>query len=288
MTRRRRSGRPRVPRGIALVAVLWIVGALSVLVTGVVLAQRAELRMAGVARASLVGEAAGQAAIHIVLQRMSGGGDRIDRLTRIAVRHDERDIVVEVMPLTGLVDLNLAPRPLLEAFVARAGGADETLARQVAEAVVARREAARGPAEPSSLLAAPEELLSLPGVDYDLFARLEPMVTTGSGGVGRINPLAAPDEVLRFLAAGDVALARRVADDRDAGVVAIDTSRLEGAFIDAMVSTRHRFTAQVPMADGARVLVVRDVDTAVDSASPAPWQTLRASTRWIAAPVAER
>ncbi len=288
MTRRRRSGRPRVPRGIALVAVLWIVGALSVLVTGVVLAQRAELRMAGAARASLVGEAAGQAAIHIVLQRMTAGGDRIDRLTRVAVRHDERDIVVEVMPLTGLIDLNLAPRPLLEAFVARAGGADEKLARQVAEAVVARREAAPGPAEASSLLAAPEELLSLPGVDYDLFARLAPMVTTGSGGVGRINPLAAPDEVLRFLAAGNAALARRVADDRDAGVVAIDTSRLEGAFIDATVSTRHRFTAQVPMADGARVLVVRDVDTAVDSLSPAPWQTLRASTRWIAAPVAER
>jgi general secretion pathway protein K len=277
-----------VPRGIALVAVLWIVGALSVLVTGVVLAQRAELRMAGAARASLVGEAAGQAAIHIVLQRMTAGGDRIDRLTRVAVRHDERDIVVEVMPLTGLIDLNLAPRPLLEAFVARAGGADEKLARQVAEAVVARREAAPGPAEASSLLAAPEELLSLPGVDYDLFARLAPMVTTGSGGVGRINPLAAPDEVLRFLAAGNAALARRVADDRDAGVVAIDTSRLEGAFIDATVSTRHRFTAQVPMADGARVLVVRDVDTAVDSLSPAPWQTFRTSTRWIAAPVAER
>jgi general secretion pathway protein K len=268
--------------------VLWIVGALSVLVTGVVLAQRAELRMAGAARASLVGEAAGQAAIHIVLQRMTAGGDRIDRLTRVAVRHDERDIVVEVMPLTGLIDLNLAPRPLLEAFVARAGGADEKLARQVAEAVVARREAAPGPAEASSLLAAPEELLSLPGVDYDLFARLAPMVTTGSGGVGRINPLAAPDEVLRFLAAGNAALARRVADDRDAGVVAIDTSRLEGAFIDATVSTRHRFTAQVPMADGARVLVVRDVDTAVDSLSPAPWQTFRTSTRWIAAPVAER
>jgi general secretion pathway protein K len=267
---------------MALVAVLWIVAALSVLVAGVVQAQRAELRMAGAARASLVGEAAGQAAIHLVLQRLGGGAPLVDRLTRTTVRYGELDITVELMPLTGLVDLNLAPPPLLAAFFARAGGADAGRARAIADALVARRNAADAAPGLPPLLSAPEELLSVPGVDYDLFARITGLVTTDSRGGGRINPLAAPVEVLSFLAPDNAALARRIADERDAGAVAIDTTRLEGAFIDATVSSRYRFTAQVPMLDGARVLVVRDVDTLAAAGAAAPWQTLRTSTRWLA------
>lgn len=277
----RRADAPRhaaAASGVALIAVLWIVAALSVLVTGVVVAQRSELRLAGVARAGIVGDAAGQAAIHLVLQRMSGGAARVDRLTRATVDYDGREIVVEIMPLTGLVDLNLAPAPLLAAWLAFAGDIDEARARAVADALVARRQ--RGA---DALLDAPEELLTLPGVDYDLFARLAPFVTTDSRGGGRIHPLAAPHEVLVFLAGGNAAVARRIADDRDAGLAAIDTTRLEGAFIDATVSSRYRFTAHVPMADGARVLVVRDVDVTAAPAGAAPWQTLRASTRWVGA-----
>lgn len=264
---------------MALVAVLWIVAALSVLVTGVVQAQRAELRLAGAARASLLGDAAGQAAIYLVLQRLGGGAPHVDRLTRTVVRYGEQDLTVEVRPLTGLVDLNLAPAPLLAAFFARVGGADDGRASAIADALVARRSANGGA---SGLLSAPEELLSVPGVDYELFARIAGFVTTDSRGGGRINPLAAPIEVLSFLAPGNAALARRIADERDAGAVAIDTTRLEGAFIDATVSSRTRFTAHVPMPDGARVLVVRDIDTSAAAGAAAPWQTLRASTRWIA------
>jgi general secretion pathway protein K len=277
VTARRRASFP-ARRGVALIAVLWIVAALTVLVTGVVQAQRSELRLAGAERASLVGEAAGQAAIHVVLQRLVGGAPRVDRLTRTAVRYDERDVVVEVMPLTGLVDLNRAPVPLLTAWLIHAGGLDEPRAREVADALVARRTAGS-----DALLDAPEELLTLPGVDVDLFARLAPFVTTDSRGGGRLNPLAAPFDVLLFLAGGNAAVAQRIADDRDAGVPAIDTTRLEGAFIDATVSSRYRFTARVPMPDGAVVLVVRDVDVTAPPSSRAPWQTLRASARRLAA-----
>lgn len=269
---------PRAARGVALIAVLWIVAALAVLVTGLVQAQRSELRLAGVARASLVGEAAGQAAIHLVLQRMAGGGPRVDRLTRTDVDYDGRAIAVEVMPMTGLVDLNQAAAPLLAALLQRVGGLDEPQARALADTLVARRTEGA-----DALLDAPEALLSLPGVGYDLFARLAPFVTTGSRGGGRINALAAPYDMLLFLAGGNAAVAQRIADDRDAGVAAIDTTRLEGAFIDATVSSRYRITARVPLPDGAHVLAVRDVDLAAGAGQGAPWQTLRASTRWVAA-----
>lgn len=269
----RRAG---ASHGVALIAVLWIVAALAVLVTGVVQAQRSELRLAAAGRASLTGEAVGQAAIHVVLQRMAGGAPRVDRLTRTSVDYDGRTITVEVMPLTGLVDLNQASAPLLAALLRYAGGLDEPQARVLADALVERRTAGA-----DGLLDAPEELLSLPGVDYDLFARLSPFVTTGSRGGGRVRPLAAPYEVLLFLAGGNAEVAQRIADDRDAGVAAIDTTRLEASFIDATVSSRYRFTARVPMPDGSSVLVQRDVDLVATPGNPSPWRTLRASTRWM-------
>lgn len=266
-------------RGMALIAVLWMVAALSVLVAGVVQAQRGELRMASAARDTLQGEAAGQAAIYSALQRITAGGPGVTGLARMALPQGGLDIPVEVMPLTGLVDLNLAPAPLVEALLGTVGGTPAEPARAIAEALVLRRQAG---AEAGGMLASPEELLALPGVDYDLFARITGFVSTDSRGSGRINPLAAPLEVLQFLARGDQALAERIAADRDAGAVAIDTTRLEGAFIDASVSSRFRFTAYVPLANGVVVRVIRDIDTQPAPDSAAPWRTLRAATRWSA------
>ena len=53
-------------RGIALIAVLWIVTALSVIVTGVVHSVRSEVRLVSVARQSTEAAALGEAAIMLV------------------------------------------------------------------------------------------------------------------------------------------------------------------------------------------------------------------------------
>jgi len=275
----------RPAAGVALIAVLWMVAAMSVLVTGIVQTQKAELRQAGAARARLIAGATGQAAIQLVLQRLTGGGPKPDRLTRTTVRHAGLDIEVEVMPLTGLVDLNTAEEPLLVALLVQAGGIDEPRARSIAAAVIDRRKPrAEAPALPPRL-EAPEELLSLPGVDVDLFATLHALMTTESAGNGRVNALAAPESVLSVLARGNADLARRIALARDSGAAGIDTTQLEAAFIDGTVSSRYRFTATVPMADGSRVAVVRDVETAPAADVAAPWQTLRSSSRRLGASV---
>ena len=59
-------------RGMALVAVLWIVAALSILVTGMVKAQRDEIRLVASARQTVQGHAMANAAIQMVLQAMAG------------------------------------------------------------------------------------------------------------------------------------------------------------------------------------------------------------------------
>ncbi|ODU10758.1 MAG: hypothetical protein ABS84_01940 [Rubrivivax sp. SCN 71-131] len=279
---------PRAHRGVALIIVLWIVGALSVLVLGLVHAQRSELRLASAARELTRESAIGRAAIQLAAQLQRAQRAQPSppvRLQRIAVSYGGRDVVVEVMPLTGLVDLNEAPLPLLAALFAQAGSLDEPAARALAAATLARREQ-RLPDGSDNRLQAVEELLSLPGVDYPLLARIAPLVTIDSAGSGRVNALAAPYEVLLVLARGRADIARRVADDRDAGHAGVDTTRLEAEYIDATVSSRYRFTAHVPADDGSRVLVQRDIDlrpaAPADRAVPleqAPWQTLR-SRQW--------
>jgi general secretion pathway protein K len=100
-------------------------------------------------------------------------------------------------------------------------------------------------------------------------------LTTDSRGSGRINPLAASQEVLLLLAGGDQGLAKQVAANRDAGVAGMDTTRLQTAFTDSSTSSRLRFRAFVPSLDGP-VAIVRDIDISPVAEGTAPWRTLRA------------
>lgn len=260
-------------RGVALVAVLWVVAALSILVAGLVQTQREEIRTASSTRARLRGEALGQGAIHIVVQGLLAETERRGRLARLQVDYQGAQVQVEMQPLNGLVDLNLAPAPLLAALFTVNGGLEPAAAERIAASVVALREAR--PAGPPPRFQAPEELLSVEGVDYDLYARLAHLVTTDARGTGRVNPLAAPPDVLLLLAGGDQTLASRVAADRDADVPGMDTTRLQAAFTDNSFSSRFRFKAYVPFPDGSRVVVTRDIDISAAADGTAPWRTMR-------------
>lgn len=266
--------RGRMQRGVALVAVLWVVAALSILVTGLVQTQREEIRAASSAHIRQQADAIGQGAIELVVQGMVMQPAAHARLARTRVSYDGVDMVVEAQPLAGLVDLNLAPAPLLAALFTVNGGVDKGTADRLAASLVAMREVR--PAAPAPRFQAPEELLGVEGVDYDLYARLAHLVTTDSRGTGRINPLAAPLEVLLLLARGDQALASRIAADRDADAPGMDTTRLEAAFTDTSVSSRFRFRAFVPFPDGAQVTVVRDIDISPVTEGTVPWRTMRA------------
>lgn len=272
--------RHRSSRGVALVMVLWIVAALTVLVTGVVQAQRGEVRLASAARERLLAEAAGMSAIHLAVQRVVGSAQPVDRLQRVAVDLQGVAVQVEVMPMTGLVDLNAAPEALLAELFRRSAGLDDGEGAALAAAVVARRQGGDGPGPRGPRrLDAPEELLALGRVDPDLFAKIAPLVTTDSGGNGRVHALSAPLGVLRILARGRDDVAQRLASDRDAGLSGIDTTRLEAAFIDGTVGTRLRLSARVPRSDGTHWLVVRDIDLRPAPVGGLPWQILRSEVR---------
>ncbi len=264
---------------MALIAVLWLVAALSLMVTGVSGVIRQETRMVGVAKDKVTAQAQGDAAIVIVLQQIAAQKTVIQQLTEVPVSYQGSDVAVSVMPLSGLININGASLPLLNALLTIGGGVPDGAAQDMAINILERRERSSVEGRRPERFEAIEDLMQVPGIDYDLYSRLAPLITaatSGSGGTA-VNPLAAPPEVLLILAGGDANVANRIAAARAAGDVAIDTSGLDGSLARAGGGQRrYRVTAKVPMADGRTFLVDRSVYFGSRTRDGLPWYTFEA------------
>jgi len=268
--------------GLALVAVLWIVAALTVVVTSISYAVRQELRAVSGTRQALVGDAMGQAAVHLVLQDLASRIDKPQRLMSIETTYRDVVIPVRVQPINGLIDLNNAPEGLLALLFRHAGGLERPQAEALAGATIRFRSAKDSRGRDVGF-EAPEDLLQVPGMDYPLYARLASLVTADLRGSGRVNALAATAEVLGVLANGDFARAAAIATDRDNGRSAIDTTALTSAYVETIANTqRYQLQARVPLASGSWLLVSRTVDFAA-ALHGVPWRILHTEHRFESA-----
>ena len=259
-------------QGMVLIAVLWLVAALSIIVTGLTRSVREEARMMSRARQSVEALGIGDAAIQIVLQGMSAQPAPRGRLNEIDVVYRGVPVSVQVMPLNGLIDINAASLPLLARLYAVAGGLPTEAAEALAQATVAARER-KDSAGRAVRFEAGEDLLQVPGIDYSLYARLSGLITADLRGGGKVNPMAAPLGVLAVLADGNVAVAQRIAADRRAGLEGIDTTALNAGVIDNATVRRFRLQARVPLVDGTWVRVARTVDLTPRARDGMPWHT---------------
>ena len=273
-------------QGIALIAVLWIVAALSIIVTGVVHSVRSEVRLINHTRQAIEGLALGEAAIALVLQDISVRAQRPTQLMQIDVTHLGHAMQVQVIPLSGLIDINSAPEPLLTSLYTVTGAKDVATAATLAQATLQVRgeRDARGREKGFE---ATQDLLRVPGFDFDLYARLSPLITAeAQGGGGRINPQAAPVEVLGFLAQGNLALAGDLATKRASGATDMDTTKLNASFIGNLTSSRYQLQARIPLADGIQVVVSHSVEVRSDSRSGLPWRIFHTEYWTQAVPIA--
>ena len=224
-------------------------------------------------------------AMRLALQALQTMPQRPQQAVTETVTYGGADIAVEVMPLDGLISLNGASVPLLTALLQVAGGLPAPQAEALAQQLDdwrAGRGGELGTPVPRHF-EAPEDLLLVPGVDYTLYARLRPLVTTDQRGGDRVNPLAAPPAVLAVLARGDVALAERIAAQRAASAVGVDTTGLDATLAGTSGSTYfYRLVAKVPLGEGKILGFTRDV--ALGSFSPriTPWRTLRSERQLLA------
>jgi general secretion pathway protein K len=227
--------------------VLWVVAALALLVASLALVAKNEVRAAQ-ARVS-GGEAAalGDAAIQLAVLDWKTVTPPPDRLMRAQYTFEGVTIDVELIPAAGYVDLNTATESLLQAVFIHGAGLDADVARSLAQRIIDWRDTDTAPlpygAEAEAYEAAgvnwrprnerfivPEDLLQVLGVDLDLYAKIAGFFTVWSGSSG-VDPRAAPIEMLFVLAAGDEAVASRIATARDAGQIGIDTTMLDPSWL---------------------------------------------------------
>lgn len=264
-------------RGLALIAVLWLVAAVSVIATGLMQTIRTEARALAqsqdVTRASVLGESAMQ----LALQALVLEAKQIDRRMVRQIPFDGVEVSVQAFPLNGYLDINKAPIELVRQAFVVAAELPVGRAEQLAQAVVDYRSAV-GPGGKPNIFEAPEDLMRVPGLDYAVYARVAGLVTADVQGTGRINPMAAPPQVLRVLASGNDAAVSQFVASRDVGQVGVDQSAFHGAWLDPSGSNYLELQALVPLHDGASARIVRRYLVGKSKTDGLPWRAFYAAS----------
>jgi general secretion pathway protein K len=267
-----------------------MVAALMVTATGVVYAVRGGVRTTTSFREMTAAGALGDAGVVLAARELAGTRDRESRMQQYEIVFEQVAIGVQIVPLTGLIDLNSAPEPLLTDLIAVAGGVERAAAGRLAQRIIDWRDADTQPqpdgAEDAAYAAAgspfrtrggpfeaPEDLLQVLGIDFDLCERLRPLVTVHLRGNGRVDPAAAPLGVLRVLASGNEQVAVAYAGAREASGALADTTRFPAAYVARSPSSRYLIQASVPLSSGA-FLVNRRVVDVTSKSDGLPWATL--------------
>ena len=269
--------------GMALIAVLWIVAALSVMVIGVTGTVRQQVQVASSQRDRVSRQALGEAAAALVVQQLQVAPERPTGVVSVNVSYGGVEMAVAVAPLSGLISLNGAPPELLAALLQGAGGLPAGPAQDLAASLVQWRDGhpdvaltadpgARGRAR---RFEAPEDLLLVPGFTYDLYARIAPLVSADLRGTARINPAAAPPGVLQVLAQGNSQSVAQYLGQRASGQPGGDASGFNSAFVDAGSTDLYRLSVSVPLDAGKMLLLVQDVALSAGASRTAPWRVLR-------------
>lgn len=237
------SKRPGQQNGVALAIVMWFVAGMSLLVAGIVLNARTDVRLAQVHYARAQVAAAGDGAINLFLADlldMRSRGDRESgdrgRLRQRRYRVGDDMVSVLAVPRSAFVDVRGASVEDLARVIEACGAAVEGGGTAVARAVVQYRDGRDG--RPHGELESPEDLLGVAGINRSMLDALMDYITVGGGGRGtRAGGAADLAQSLRLLRS--VAPAARARNDGlDASVAGGAASRLQvsGAYrVDALV-----------------------------------------------------
>jgi general secretion pathway protein K len=266
-------------KGLALIAVLWLVAAMGLIITGVVKSVRTETISSGQQRQTLQAQVRADAILVLALQNLFGQVPQARKSLQVGnFNFDGQELTVKVSSLNGLVDINNAPPILLAELYKVAGGLDTNAAQSLAQATVEVRniQNAKG-LRPG--FDAPEDLFRVPGMTYDRYAMIRGLVTADlKDGSGRVNPMAAPLPVLGVLAGGDLAKAAAFAANRGSGQVGMDGTFFRPDFIENNVSSSTRLQTTTPLPGGGFMTRIWDIYGTPDPRTGLPWRILGKSS----------
>lgn len=203
--------RSRRPRGVALVTVLWVMALLVVVAATVTANSRTDVEMARNLVDAAKARLAAESAVRLVILDLLIGGEEVEDYGAGAVTRREvlgLPVAVAVFDEAGRIDLNAAPRSLLEGLVA-AAGVDPGRETAVVDAILDWRDpdhlrrpagaedrdyeaAGRGYGARDAPFGSLEELRLVLGVDREVFERVVPALTLHSGRAGVSLKVASP------------------------------------------------------------------------------------------------
>lgn len=262
-------------RGMALLAVLWVVAAMALAVSGLVQMVRNEIKSAGLQRQILIAGARADAMILLALQDMytlarEPGG----KPQAVTVKFEDQEGAVSVLPLNGLIDINSAPVELLAEMYRHAGGLNQQEAQALAQATEAARQVKNSKGVQQNFDAT-EDLLQIPGMTYNLYAKLSDLVTADiRRGTGHVNALTAPQGVLQILTGGNIARASALIAQRNANPAAVDTSFLKPEFVEMASSSNLRLQTQVALPADGSLQRTWSIYWGEDPRSGLPWRVI--------------
>lgn len=292
----------RSQSGVALAILVWFLAAMSLLVAGIVMQARVDIKLAQLHATRARVEAAADGAIQLALADLMWS-ELNEQFSPRAVSgsfHSVGDIDVSVsfVRLSGLVDLNMAPQELLFVLFAAIEGMDEEVADELSASVVKWRygdfapgqyEAGaygepagggvelEGMTEPhSGRFEAIEDLLLIQGVDRRIFEAIQDSVYVAQAGQAGVDWVSAPVPVLRALGEMDDEAARDLAESRSleqGGDLLIPEGLNLDFQAEAELST-YRADALVVL-DDTVYLRRRWVDRARGGADGLPWRFFR-------------
>ncbi|WP_114650043.1 general secretion pathway protein GspK [Pseudothauera hydrothermalis] len=278
-------------RGVALVIVMWLVAALSVLVTALIAGNRADLRGAVNQRLFIEHAAMGDAAIRQAALQLKFAAERPDRPFVSSVDFAGHTLNVTAIPAAGFINLNAASAELLEALFIYGAGLPEGDAVVLASRILDWRDAddavLPSGAESEQYIAAgsrflprggpfssTDDLVQVLGVGLDIHDRIRSLVTV-HGGMAGVDPRFAPAGVLTVLAKGRSDTVDRILAARQVNQTAIDTTALEQQFLASTSDSLYRMEATRTV-DGMRLSRVLWIDLAVSGRGGLPWRELAA------------
>lgn len=283
-THRQRQVRIDKEHGVVLLAVLWLVAALSLMLGGLQQVVRSEILTAGQSRKSVISNGLADAAIRLTLQKLAIDKNKpVKSIQTQIVSVWGNEIKVEVTPLNGLIDLNNASISLLADTFEYGGEVSKERAQGLATAVIEARDkkSATGVA---ARFHAVEDLLGLAGFDYKVYAKIKNLLTADLVGSGRVNPLAASRGTLAILTKGDPARAQQLLEARLANAESMDTTPLTATHIEMAPTSFLLIRATTVTPDSTSL--VRN--WRVDMSAPAfglPWRVLGVDPSAVSLPL---
>lgn len=232
--------------GVALAILVWFLAAMSLLVAGIVMQARLDIKLTQIHAARAQVEAAADGAIQLALADFMLH-EQEDNLTPTVMHGGEytlgrHTVMVNFTPLAGLIDINQAPEGLLLLLFSGAEYLEEDAARDLAFNVVEWRSGGTpdGAGMEQSVASGAtgeggvgfsdefnangvrqarfesiEDLLLVPGIDRRVYETVRDSVYVSQAGLAGVDWASAPVEVLRALGGMDEAAARELVDSRN-------------------------------------------------------------------------